>query len=573
MSKSRILLLLITLLAFFLRFYLLGSIPPGLSNDEADIGYDAYSILATGRDQWGKFLPVTSFEGFGDYRLPLYTYLILPSVKLLGLNALSVRLPSAIFGTISVLLLYIFCKKIFERQSDNFAQAVSLVSAFLLAVSPWSIGLSRIGIESNVAITFLLSALILLLYGLKHPKLLLISSAFFALTVYTYTSYTLFTVLVLAVCFIFYRNELLKHMKWLVVSVVIFFLLISPLLFLKSAAGVRASQISLVHNQVSIGLLADLNDRRGSCVAVFPDLLCKVVDNKAAVFTDTFIKNYINHFSPGFLYLTGTRTQFSILPERGLMYTLEILFLLAGVLYAVRQKSRKTFFIIVLLLASFIPDSITSDGHFSRASCAMPFLFALEAVGLVFIFQLLTKTGKFLSLSLKTVLCVIFAFSILSFTVSYFSYFPKYYSNFSQYGYEQWAQKLFEKKSAYDRIYLSRYGNDTKQYIYYLFYTKYPPSRFQEKKDISISTSAGGWLSIDRIGNFYFVDRIPSELQLTKMSDKKVLLVTHPTELPEGKFLLNLESVKDKNGNSVFVFVDGNKLLDYYKSQKQEADL
>ena len=59
MGKWKILLLAgIVLLAFFLRFYKVTEIPPSLNWDEVSIGYNAYSILKTGRDEWGVFLPI-----------------------------------------------------------------------------------------------------------------------------------------------------------------------------------------------------------------------------------------------------------------------------------------------------------------------------------------------------------------------------------------------------------------------------------------------------------------------------------------------------------------------------------
>src|SRR5438067_1428184 len=128
----------IFILAVFLRFYQLSDIPSGLTNDEADIGYDAYSLAKTGHDQWNQFLPISGFIGFGDYRLPLYTYLVVPSVIAFDLSTFAVRFPSALFGAISTLLMYFFASKIFGKK-------IGLLSAFLFAVSPWSIGLSRIG--------------------------------------------------------------------------------------------------------------------------------------------------------------------------------------------------------------------------------------------------------------------------------------------------------------------------------------------------------------------------------------------------------------------------------------------
>ena len=105
---------LIVILAVSVRLYSLGNIPSGLSVDEADIGYDAYSLIKTGRDQWGEPFPIVGFRGFGDYRPVLYTYLVIPSFILFGVDAFSLRLPSVLFGIFSVGILYLLIKKIFN---------------------------------------------------------------------------------------------------------------------------------------------------------------------------------------------------------------------------------------------------------------------------------------------------------------------------------------------------------------------------------------------------------------------------------------------------------------------------
>src|SRR3989344_4938577 len=93
--------ILITALAFLLRFWRLGEIPNGLYQDETAIGYNAYSIIQTGRDEYGKSLPLY-FKSFGDYKLPVYIYATVPSILMLGLTELAVRAPSALFGSLSV---------------------------------------------------------------------------------------------------------------------------------------------------------------------------------------------------------------------------------------------------------------------------------------------------------------------------------------------------------------------------------------------------------------------------------------------------------------------------------------
>jgi len=102
------------LLAFILRFNSLSSNPPSLDWDEASIGYNAYSILKSGRDEYGSFLPL-EIRSFGDYKPALYVYFAIPFVAIFGLSELAVRLPSAIFGTLAVIATYFLVKEIFDR--------------------------------------------------------------------------------------------------------------------------------------------------------------------------------------------------------------------------------------------------------------------------------------------------------------------------------------------------------------------------------------------------------------------------------------------------------------------------
>ena len=110
---KKLVLIAIILLAAILRFYKLAEVPPSLYWDEASLGYNAYSILKTGHDEHGVFLPITNFAAFGDYKPPGYVYMTVPSIALLGLSELAVRFPSALFGTLTVFLTYLIAKKLF----------------------------------------------------------------------------------------------------------------------------------------------------------------------------------------------------------------------------------------------------------------------------------------------------------------------------------------------------------------------------------------------------------------------------------------------------------------------------
>src|SRR3989304_8478183 len=102
MKKYVFALSLVFIGAFLLRIVGLSSYPVGFTQDEAGLGYDAYSLLLTGKEQWGKSFPLV-LRSFGDFKMPLYSYLAIPSVYLFELNEFSVRFPNAILGSFAVL--------------------------------------------------------------------------------------------------------------------------------------------------------------------------------------------------------------------------------------------------------------------------------------------------------------------------------------------------------------------------------------------------------------------------------------------------------------------------------------
>src|SRR3989344_7353354 len=158
--KVLLIFLAVFLIAAFLRLYLINSIPPGVNRDEASIGYTAYSLLKTGNDEYGRHLPI-SIQSFGDWKLPLYVYTVVPMVKLFGLSEFAVRLPSALFGIFSVVLTFFLIRSLFKNN------LLALITMFLTAISPWHLHLSRVESESNTAVFLVILATVLFLESLK----------------------------------------------------------------------------------------------------------------------------------------------------------------------------------------------------------------------------------------------------------------------------------------------------------------------------------------------------------------------------------------------------------------------
>ena len=527
MIKSKIkkihllLIILIFLTGAFIRFNDLGKIPSGLTNDEVNTGYDAYSILKTGKDQWGDAQPNVYLKGFGDYRPPLYTYALIPSIAAFDLNAFSVRLPSAVIGSLAIILVFTLALLLWE------SVFVAIIAMALLAFNPWHISMSRVGIESTFAVFLVLIALNLFLIGVKRRVWLYVSAVLFALTIYTYTAYIIFTPLFLGVLLFICRKKFLNAKKFLLIFLLIFFIILSPLVVggLLKTASTRSHQVNLTQD---VGIINNVNDKRGECRIVFNGRLCQIFQNKFSAFAFTFVSNYLNHFSPELLVNTGTKTQYSVLPERGLLYVFEYIFFLIGLVFLFRRKGNTKFVILFWMLLSPIPDSITGNGHYSRYLLILP---SLQLIGAIGIYETWMFFGK-----KKWVILSVFAISlyeIITFLVTYWSYFPVFYSKYSHYGYKNLMEYVKTNENKYDKVIISSNVNDTKQYIFYLFYTKYDPHLYQSGKNVEKKLETNGWIRVQKIGNVFFFPSIDLDPSFIKKPLPNILLIGAPVEFPK----------------------------------------
>src|SRR4030043_2230661 len=132
MKKPKYWLIAIILVAFFLRFWKIDKVPVSLFGDELDVGYQAYSILKTGRDYYGNLMPM-HFHSLAEWRTPIYLYSAVPTVAIFGISPLGVRLPAAIFGILGIYVLYLLVREILVFKSGldpSLAEKISLVAAF-----------------------------------------------------------------------------------------------------------------------------------------------------------------------------------------------------------------------------------------------------------------------------------------------------------------------------------------------------------------------------------------------------------------------------------------------------------
>jgi 4-amino-4-deoxy-L-arabinose transferase-like glycosyltransferase len=205
-SLSTVLLLAFLVLGFLLRFIWLDQIPPGFNWDEASVGYNAYSLAQTGKDEYGKPWPII-IEAFGEHKIGLYSIMIAPLIKLWGLSVFTVRFPNVIFGTLLILTSYWLARRFFKDPLP------ATLVAGLMAISPWAIQTSRFTLEWYFGMPATVAAITLLLKAQKQSRLLLLSALFFAVGLYSYHSLRVFIPLFLITFCIVFRRTLAKHKK------------------------------------------------------------------------------------------------------------------------------------------------------------------------------------------------------------------------------------------------------------------------------------------------------------------------------------------------------------------------
>jgi len=338
--KTKIILIIITVISFILRFYQSDNYPP-LLWDEAALGYNAYSILETGKDEYGSTLPFI-FKSFGDFKPGLYVYLIVPFVKLLGLNEISTRLPSIIIGSLLPLLLFFTIKTISPKSTK-----LALIATTILAFNPFNIHYSRMAWETNI-LTFEL--LLASLFFLKNRYML--SAFIFGLTLYTYQAGKMISLfLIIALC-ILYFDQIKGHLFKFILK----FTLPLGLMAIPVLCGLIFNQNSSRLEVISLTSYPRSDSETQQIINESGITHYNTFHNQIVFFTRNSLQRYFNHFSPRFLLFEGDwQSPRHSAPYIGVILYPSIIFLLVGLF----SKPNK-FFLLWLLLAP-IPAALTRD--------------------------------------------------------------------------------------------------------------------------------------------------------------------------------------------------------------------
>ncbi len=557
----------ILLLAIGLRFFGLTEAPPGINHDEASNGYDAYSILKTGKDRWAASWPVV-LEGFGraDWRGALYAYLVVPCHAVVGEHRLilGTRLPAAILGVATVACLYLLVRRV-----NNATTA--LWAAFFLAVAPWHVQLSRFGHESSLVPACVVFALTLAAYGgfrfgrrqqdHVNPSagagerrstgdlriaFLGASGALFGLSLYAYPSMRLFTPALLVALVIADRHQIVaairsrRNLIALVAAVIAFCVVAAPMAYLMVTSWdrvmMRAEQVSLFHQEGSF-----LN--AGT----------------------QFAANYLAHWGPGWLITHGDPYFVQWPGAYGQLNVVVAMLSLAGLVVLVRRRRRDGSLKLLLpwLLLYPVAASLALDGpHMLRSACGLPVFQWLAAVGAWYV---TVRFGR----TLRRRRIVVAAVAIAALTVSACCF---------QYYYRVWArrpdvvaryqQALCDAMVAirpiyrnFDHIHISDQRSrelhwfSGEPYIIALLVLPIEPEKFHRwPKHVDYERPTDGFHRVIAFGPFTMTTRTDLLAKtFREHPDDAVLVVARPGEVRGGGELI--EVIRDATGRPKFEII------------------
>lgn len=455
------------LLFIVTRLYRIGEIPPSVYWDEASIGYNAYSVLQTGHDEWGDFWPL-HFRAFSEFKLPVYIYAVVVSEWVFGLNALAIRFPAVIFSLFSIVITYLIAKKISGKED------IGILSAFFLSISPWLFIFSRTGYEATAGLMFYLFGLYLYLQSKTNKILLLLVTVSFILSIYSYNGYRIL-VPITAAFLAFdllrqYGKTLPRLLPVMIVSLFLFLVSVLPIWrLLNESNGANRYQ--------AIALYSSGGNQLDLIIA--------------------FIKNYLSHFSPLFLFISGDHNLRSHVPGMGELYWFELSLIILGLVVVFKRKKVEYFLLVFVLLISPLVAALTKESpHALRVLTAAPFWSLLSGLGL----GLLVEKAKFKKLLTAGI--------VLTFLILFSFYFRGFLTNYNtqsssswQYAYSRIFIDYDQEFSKFDKVIVS--DHEAQPYIFGLYYLRYDPDRFISEVKYN-PPDKWGVSTVESFGNFIF---------------------------------------------------------------------
>lgn len=545
--KTKIILISILILGTFLRLFNLSKLPNSYTPDELAQGYTAYSILKTGKDEWGNN-NWFNLRSFGDYKPPVQTLLMIPSIKLFGLNTFAVRFPNAFLSIFIILLTFLIASILFKNST------IAILAALFIAISPWSLPMSRIALEANLVIFIISLASYLLLIAQKKNSLLLtiLSGTFFGFSLFTYHSAKIFTPLFL-VFFIFYQK--IYQQKKVLISLLVAFIFFLSFNFYtnQQIETSRTGDIAIFNPTDKWSYVSDSQFEMTQ--SGLPYIVVKMFYNKIIYLYETFIHNYLSYFSSQFLITQGAgETTYGMIPGYGVLGLIPGVGFFLSLIFLIQSKGdknkRNLYF---LLTAILIPPLIAAiaKGQYSanRVSLMMPFIQIFSAFGLVWFVSKINLKFQFIT---KLVILFIYIFTTAIFLQRYYFQGNQILAQGMLYGHQQANE--FIKNQQIDQIIYSRKLSEPQAYVN--FFNQINPQVVQSESVNWLKYQKEGLSFLDQLGEYNLDKFIFREINIVSDSQlPNALIIGRPEEFRDTKpdFIIYYPS-KSKVDASIYIY-------------------
>ncbi len=523
-------LITILLLAAVLRIIWLDRYPISPYSDEVDQAYNAYSVLKTAKDEHGVFLPV-SFRSFGDWKPPLQTYLMVPSIALLGLNVFALRLPGALLSILSILVSYLLVKTLFS--DFKFKEKLALLTALLLTISPWHLHESRMAMLVSISLFFSLLGFYLFLRSLIKKEYLPLSVLSFSLSLYAYYGMRLIIPIFCLYLLIKYKKNVFADKKMLIISLITGFIILLPLFigFIYSSDVVfgRAKSVSIFYDKGVKLRLWEMQSQDG--VSGSSILISRLFHNKPYLYGLDILRRFLVHFEGNFLFQKGDPASPFRIPNMGVLYLAEAVFFLLGLISLIKNKENNRDLILIWLVLGILPASLTFMTPSQNRTFNSVFAFSvLISYGLI---NLCTADWNkyFKFIKVKELLVIIYILSFSQYLVNYYKILPYKYASEWLYGFRELTVYINKEDNNFSKIiFLPQTGMS---YVYILFYNKYPPQKYMSEANHVYQYDEVGFEHVNSFNKYYFQRITRSWEVIQHRMEKGEMYIGRNEEIPK----------------------------------------
>jgi hypothetical protein len=217
-------------------------------------------------------------------------------------------------------------------------------------------------------------------------------------------------------------------------------------------------------------------------------------------FTRGVLGRLFNHFSGRFLFFEGDwQNPRHSAPYTGMFIFADLILIISGFVALIRSRRKESLFVFLWLLLAPLSAALSKDQvHAVRSYNMLIPLVLMSSFGLISLFNKITKHKKILLVGFVAIYLINYVYYL----DSYFIHLSKHDSKYWEYGYKQIVETVSPIQSEYGTIKVQQ--SYAQPYIYFLFYQKYSPAKYQAEAKLKEST-VGDVGQVERLDNIYFV--------------------------------------------------------------------